>query len=114
MRSLEPADRAYVARYAGSPERRDAAYHQGTGWTWLLGAFASAHFRAFGDREALRGTFDALAGALTSDAFGTLPELCQPEAPFAADGAFAQAWSVGEILRAWHAVFGSNPSLAAE
>jgi len=114
LRSLERADRAYVSHYEGPPERRDAAYHQGTGWTWLLGTFASAHYRAFGDREALRGFFEPVAGALTAGAFGTLSELCQPEAPFDADGAFAQAWSVGEILRAWHQAFAASPRSTGE
>ncbi len=102
MRSLDPADPGYIARYGGGPEERDAAYHQGTGWIWLLGPFVSAHYRAFGDADAARAYLAPIADYLRAGAFGTLAELCQPEPPFAPDGAFAQAWSVGEILRAWH------------
>jgi predicted glycogen debranching enzyme len=104
LRSLDPHDPHYAGSYGGSPEHRDGAYHQGTGWTWLLGPFATAHLRAFGDPAAARAYLEPIADALEAGAIGTLAELCQPEAPYTADGAFAQAWSVGEIMRAWHAL----------
>ena len=102
LRSLAPGDAHYRAHYGGSPAERDGAYHQGTAWLWLLGPFIVASLRVTGDRAANRALFDPIVDALDADAIGFLAELAQPEAPFAPDGAFAQAWSVGEILRAWH------------
>ena len=49
LRSLSPTEVAYVPQYAGDPWHRDRAYHQGTVWSWLLGPFARAHFRVYGD-----------------------------------------------------------------
>ena len=102
LRTLAPSDPAYVGRYAGDVASRDGAYHQGTAWPWLLGPFASAYARAFGDRSRARAFLDPLLGQLDAYAIGTLGELYDGDAPPAPRGAFAQAWSVGEILRAWH------------
>ena len=52
LRSLSPKDPAYLGRYRGDPWQRDAAYHQGTVWSWLLGPFARAHYRVHGDARA--------------------------------------------------------------
>src|SRR5262249_45690642 len=54
LRSLGPGDPRYQGRYAGGPSARDGAYHQGTGWAWLLGPFVLAHLRVHGDRAAAR------------------------------------------------------------
>jgi predicted glycogen debranching enzyme len=54
LRSLAPGDPAYVGRYGGDQRRRDAAYHQGTVWAWLMGPFVSAHLRVYGDRALAR------------------------------------------------------------
>jgi len=102
LRSLAPSDPSYVGHYEGDVASRDGAYHQGTVWPWLLGPYASAHARAFGDRPRARALLDPLFGRLDAYAFGTLGELYDGDAPFAPRGAFAQAWTVGEVLRAWH------------
>jgi predicted glycogen debranching enzyme len=102
LRTLAPSDPAYVGRYEGDVASRDGAYHQGTVWPWLLGPYASAHARAFGDRARARALLDPLLGRLDVYALGTLGEICDGDAPFTPRGAFAQAWTVGEVLRVWH------------
>ena len=102
VRSLAPTDSRYRAHYGGSPTERDGAYHQGTAWVWLLGPLVVATLRVSGDAVRARALLAMIEGELDAGAIGYLAELAQPEAPFAPDGAFAQAWSVGEVLRAWH------------
>ncbi len=104
LRSLAPDDARYVGRYAGDRRARDGAYHQGTVWTWLAGPFALAYARAYGDRAGARALLAACADGLTADALGTLAEIADGDAPFAARGAFAQAWSVATMLDAWTAL----------
>jgi predicted glycogen debranching enzyme len=104
LRSLAPNDPHYVGRYGGSPASRDAAYHQGTAWGYLIGPFAIAHARAFGDRAAALAYLQPLLDHLDTYGLGTLGELFDGDAPFAPKGTIAQAWTVGEVLRAWHAL----------
>jgi glycogen debranching enzyme len=100
LRTLAVGDPAYVGRYGGTREARDAAYHQGTVWPWLLGPFACAYARAYGDTVAARALLDPLVRSLGAFGLGTLAEIADGDAPFAWNGAIAQAWSVGETLRA--------------
>jgi predicted glycogen debranching enzyme len=102
LRSLAPSDPHYVGRYGGSPASRDAAYHQGTVWGYLIGPFAIAHARAFGDRAAALAYVQPLLDHLDTYGLGTLGELFDGDPPFAPKGAIAQAWTVAEVLRAWH------------
>jgi predicted glycogen debranching enzyme len=102
LRTLAPSDPAYVGHYEGDVAARDGAYHQGTVWPWLLGPYVSAYARAFGDRAAARVLLDPLLGRLDVYALGTLGEIFDGDAPFTPRGAFAQAWTVGEVLRVWH------------
>jgi len=101
LRSLSPADRAYVPRYGGGPVERDGGYHQGTVWGWLLGPFALAHLRVHGDPEAARGFLRPMAHHLGEYGLGSLAEIFDGDPPFAPRGSIAQAWSVAETLRAW-------------
>lgn len=101
LRSLAPDDPRYVGRYGGDQRARDAAYHQGTAWTWLAGPCALAHARAHGNPRATLALLESLADGLRSDALGTLVEIADGDPPFAARGAFAQAWSVATVLDAW-------------
>ncbi len=101
LRSLSPDDAAYVGRYEGGPAQRDAAYHQGTTWAWLLGPFARAHFRVYRDAPLARSFLAPIAQHLAAACVGSVSEIFDGEPPFAARGCFAQAWSVAEILRAW-------------
>jgi predicted glycogen debranching enzyme len=101
LRSLAPGEPGYQGRYGGSPHDRDAVYHQGTVWGWLLGPFALAHYRVYADREAALRFLEPLGRTIYSDGLGTLGEIFQGDPPFASCGCIAQAWSVAELLRAW-------------
>ncbi len=104
LRTLAPGDPRFIPAYAGSPRERDAAYHQGTVWPWLLGPFAIAHARAHGDKERARSFLAPLADQLLDHGLGSISEIAGATAPFRPDGAIAQAWSVAELLRAWKAL----------
>jgi predicted glycogen debranching enzyme len=101
LRSLAQFDARYVGRYGGDQRARDAAYHQGTTWGWLLGPFALAHFAAYGDAAAARRYLEPLADHLGDHGLGSIAEIFDGDAPFAPNGCIAQAWSVAETLRAW-------------
>jgi predicted glycogen debranching enzyme len=101
LRSLAPHEPAYTGVYSGGPRERDAAYHQGTVWGWLLGPFALAHYRVYKDRNAARQLLEPLSGAMDSYGLGTLAEIFDGDAPHHPRGCIAQAWTVGELLRAW-------------
>lgn len=102
LRSLAPSDPRYLGRYQGDVRSRDAAYHQGTVWSWLLGPFALAHYRVHRDAQRARALLEGLAAHLDEACLGTISEIFDGEAPHIPRGCFAQAWSVGETLRAWH------------
>jgi predicted glycogen debranching enzyme len=102
LRSLAPGEPDYQPHYSGDPRSRDSAYHQGTAWGWLLGPFALAHFRVYNDHAAALRFLEPLGWHLTAYGLGTLPEIFEANPPHAARGAIAQAWTVGELLRAWH------------
>ena len=102
LRSLAPGDRDYKARYFGDLRARDAAYHQGTVWGWLVGPFIDAWLKVYPDdiagaRQALQG----LVPHLDQACIGSISEVFDAEAPFTPRGCIAQAWSVAEFLRAW-------------
>jgi glycogen debranching enzyme len=102
LRSLAPGEPGYQGRYAGGPRDRDAAYHQGTAWGWLLGPFALAHFRVHGDRAAALRLLEPLGRQIYAYGLGSLGEIFDGEPPFTPRGCIAQAWTVAETLRAWH------------
>ena len=101
LRSLSPADPGYIGRYLGDAPQRDAAYHMGTAWGWLLGPFARAHYRVHGDARLALSFLGPMEQHLNSACVGTLSEVFDGDAPHTARGCFAQAWSVAEILRSW-------------
>jgi predicted glycogen debranching enzyme len=101
LRSLSPKDPGYIGRYWGDAEQRDAAYHMGTVWGWLLGPFVRAHYRVHGDARLAQSFLEPLAQQLNSACLGTLSEIFDGDAPHSARGCFAQAWSVAETLRSW-------------
>jgi predicted glycogen debranching enzyme len=101
LRSLAPSDPAYVARYGGVPSERDAAYHQGTVWSWLLGPFALAHWHVYRDAAAARHWLDGIAAHLRQGCIGQVSEIFDGAPPHRPEGCFAQAWSAAEVLRAW-------------
>jgi predicted glycogen debranching enzyme len=101
LRSLAPTEAGYSEHYTGGPRERDAAYHQGTVWAWLLGPFALAHYRVYADRVAAMRFLEPLGLAVQEYGLGTLGEIFDGDPPFAPKGCIAQAWSVGEVLRAY-------------
>jgi predicted glycogen debranching enzyme len=109
LRSLAPDHPHYRGRYSGGPGERDAVYHQGTVWGWLLGPFALAHFRVFGDVESARSFLAPLAHHLDDFGLGTVAEIFDGDAPHTPRGCFAQAWSVSETLRAWTELAAGRP-----
>jgi glycogen debranching enzyme, archaeal type, putative len=100
LRSLSPKDAQYVPVYEGSPFKRDSAYHQGTVWAWLIGAFIDARRRLFPDDEAgIEKFLSGFKSHLCEAGLGQISEIFDADAPHAPRGCFAQAWSVAEILR---------------
>ena len=100
LRSLAPGEPGYKGHYAGGPRDRDAAYHQGTVWGWLLGPFVLAHLRVYGDPEEAMRFLEPLGISVQMYGLGTLGEIFEGDSPFTPHGAIAQAWTVGEVLRA--------------
>ncbi len=99
LRSLDPAHPCYQGRYDGDLMQRDGAYHQGTVWSWLIGPFVQAHWRVYQDADLAHSFLDPLIHHLESGCLGTLSEIFDGDAPMLPRGAFAQAWSVAEVLR---------------
>jgi predicted glycogen debranching enzyme len=102
LRSLSPSDSRYAGLYSGGPASRDAIYHQGTVWSWLLGPFALAHYRVYGNSQHANALLEGIAGHLDDACLGTISEILDGDAPHQPRGCFAQAWGVSETLRAWH------------
>ena len=100
LRSLAPGEPGYKGHYAGGPRDRDAAYHQGTVWGWLVGPFVLAHLRVYGDPEEAMRFLEPLGISVQMYGLGTLGEIFEGDSPFTPHGAIAQAWTVGEVLRA--------------
>ena len=103
LRSLSPNDPRYVPVYIGSPFDRDAAYHQGTVWGWLIGPFVDAYRKAHSRDAKARKRIDGIIASFKthlSDAMaGQIAEIFDAEPPHAPRGCAAQAWSVAEVLR---------------
>jgi predicted glycogen debranching enzyme len=108
LRTLAEYDPAYRPRYEGGVWERDSAYHQGTVWPWLIGPFVDAWLRTGGDAGFARECLTELRAHLCGAGVGQIPEIADASAPHQGRGCFAQAWSVGEVLRAWRAVEGSE------
>jgi predicted glycogen debranching enzyme len=105
LRSLAPSEAGYASHYTGTSAERDAAYHQGTVWPWLVGAFVSGWLRVHGDTPALRAEayrrFVApLETHLHEAGLSHVSEITDAESPFTPRGCPFQAWSLGELIRA--------------
>jgi predicted glycogen debranching enzyme len=102
LRSLAPSHPDYKSNYAGDLRARDAAYHQGTVWGWLIGPFVDAWLRVHPDQtEEARAFLGGLVAHLDEYGVGTLAEIFDAKPPYTPRGCIAQAWSVAELLRAW-------------
>jgi predicted glycogen debranching enzyme len=101
LRSLSPDDPQYIGHYGGDRRTRDAAYHQGTVWGWLIGPFVSAHLRVHKNRDQARSFLVPMLQHLDGHCIGSMSEIFDGDPPFTARGCIAQAWTVAEVLRAW-------------
>ena len=102
LRTLSPDHPDYKPKYFGDLRARDAAYHQGTVWPWLLGPFIDAWLKIHpDDRAGARKFLDGLAPHLDEGCIGSINEIFDADPPFTPRGCIAQAWSVAEVLRAW-------------
>jgi predicted glycogen debranching enzyme len=101
LRSLAQEDPGYRGAYLGDVWTRDAAYHQGTVWAWLLGPYAIAEQRVTGDAAAAQARLDPIADHLSDAGLGTISEIFDGDPPHRPRGCPAQAWSVACILDAW-------------
>jgi predicted glycogen debranching enzyme len=101
LRSLSPDHRQYQGHYGGDQVLRDCAYHQGTVWGWLIGAFVQAHLRVYKDPAQAHRILEAIASNLNAHGVGSLSEIFDGNAPMYPRGCIAQAWTVAEVLRAW-------------
>jgi glycogen debranching enzyme len=104
LRSLAPGEPGYAGLYEGPPWQRDAAYHQGTVWPWLIGAFVDAWLAVRGrsaeaKAEADRRFVAPLREHLGATGLGHVSEIADGDAPFTPRGCPFQAWSLGELLR---------------
>jgi predicted glycogen debranching enzyme len=101
LRSLAPEHPDYRGHYRGGVAERDAGYHQGPAWAWLLGHWALAHYRVHGDAAAAQAWLEPIADHLLDGGLGQVSEIFDGEPPHTPRGAPAQAWSVGCLLEAW-------------
>lgn len=109
LRTLAPGEAGYIGRYRGPMAQRDAAYHNGTTWPWLIGPYAEAVMRSGGfsakSRSEARAALAPLIASLDGPCPGHLPEVFDgddaPDNPAQPGGCPAQAWSVAEVLRVW-------------
>jgi predicted glycogen debranching enzyme len=102
LRSLAPGSPDYKPKYYGDLRSRDAAYHQGTVWAWLIGPFVDAWLKVHaGDLATARSFLQGFAAHLDQACIGSVSEIFDAEPPFTPRGCVAQAWSVAEMLRCW-------------
>lgn len=105
LRTLEQEDPEFHGSYQGKMEDRDMAYHQGTVWTFPLGAYYLAYLKVNQyspeAKEIVREQLEVMEAAMREGYIGQLPEIYDGENPTRSKGCFAQAWSVGEILRVY-------------
>jgi predicted glycogen debranching enzyme len=103
LRTLPASDPRYIGKYFGDQRARDAAYHQGTVWPWLLGPFFEAYLKVHQQSPAALTQvglwLNAFESHLQTAGLGQVSEIFDADAPHAPAGCTAQAWSVAELLR---------------
>ena len=100
LRSLAPGHPDYKARYYGDLRSRDAAYHQGTVWGWLIGPYVDAWLKVHPeDAKGARALLQGFERHITEACVGSISEIFDAEEPYVPRGCVAQAWSVAEVLR---------------
>ena len=102
LRSLAPGNPEYKSHYFGDLRSRDAAYHQGTVWAWLIGPFLDAWLKLHpNDLAGARRKLEGFVPHLGEACIGSISEVFDAVDPFTPRGCIAQAWSVAEVLRCW-------------
>ncbi|MCJ7445233.1 MAG: glycogen debranching enzyme N-terminal domain-containing protein [Methanotrichaceae archaeon] len=104
LRTLSPRDPRYIPKYEGGPKQRDAAYHQGTVWPWLMGYYVEAMLAIDDSSDDYRELASEVLQALIKldiGGFNTIPEVFDGDSPHRPGGCISQAWSVAEVIRAW-------------
>lgn len=108
LRTLAKEDEEFHGTYGGSQLERDLAYHQGTVWVFPMGAYYLAYLKTRNYSKAamdkVKEQLEVLESAMREGCIGQLPEIYDGENPSSSKGCFAQAWSVGEILRVYEAL----------
>lgn len=105
LRSLAPGSPGFKGVYMGDVVERDGAYHQGTGWAWLIGPFITAYRRvndySLESKTVAERFISPFKAHLWDHGIGSISEIFDGERPHQPKGCFAQAWSVGEVLRTY-------------
>ncbi|MEN6384159.1 MAG: amylo-alpha-1,6-glucosidase [Phycisphaerales bacterium] len=106
LRTLAPGDSKYIGTYRGNPKERDCAYHQGTVWPWLIGAFTEAYLKVNEySKQSKKISADRLDSLLEhfehNGCIQSISEVFDGDEPHLPGAAFAQAWSIAEVLRAY-------------
>jgi predicted glycogen debranching enzyme len=104
LRTLAPDEAAYCGRYEGGPDERDAAYHQGTVWPWLLGPYGDAVFATAPTdcaRGECQGLLEGLLDSMEKAGLGQISEIFDGDPPHRPRGCIAQAWSVAAAVHLW-------------
>jgi predicted glycogen debranching enzyme len=115
LRSLAPDHPDFKPTYHGDLMTRDAAYHQGTVWAWLIGPFIDAWLKVYpGDRAGARRFLAGFLPHLDEACIGSISEIFDAVEPFTPRGCIAQAWSVAEVLRCWAMTADAGPALREE
>ena len=113
LRTLDPLDAEFHPNYGGPQLERDLAYHQGTVWVFPMGAYYLAYLKVNGysdeAKAMVRSQLEDIEAAMMEGCIGQLPEIYSGENPVDSKGCFAQAWSVGEILRVYDALECDRP-----
>lgn len=101
IRTLSPKNPHYKSVYEGNIEARDSAYHQGTAWPWLLGAYAEAYLKIHGKSglAEIKNLVKGFEDEMKLHGLGTISELYNGDPPHQGKGAISQAWSVAEMRR---------------
>jgi predicted glycogen debranching enzyme len=105
LRTLSPDNPLYKGQYHGDAINRDTAYHNGTSWPWLLGAYVKAYRKVHNysedSMEDMRTLLQGFNAHLEIAGLGTISEVFDGDFPHSPGGCIAQAWSVAEVLRAY-------------
>ena len=108
LRTLSPEDPQYHPYYGGEQLERDMAYHQGTVWVFPMGAYYRAYLKVNGNTaeavETVKVGLANIKAMMRQGCAGQLPEIYDGDNPYEGKGCFAQAWSVGEILRVYETI----------